>query len=110
MQEMLVPTRAADTRASIREGLNENRRITHPKSQREGTSVQSEGHFLKKLKSSMLSDQTSRGERFILVITNPGHHVAGCSLKGQQRQSRQWGYSYGQAQEQLQVKRPPTCF
>ena len=59
MQEMLVLARAADTRAAIREGLYETRRITNPKSQREGTSIWLEGHFLKKSKSFMLSDQTS---------------------------------------------------
>ncbi|GFY87396.1 hypothetical protein Acr_05g0010350 [Actinidia rufa] len=61
VHEMLVPSRAVDTRAVIREGVNETRRITHPKSQHEGTSAQFEGHFLKKPKSSMLSDQTSPG-------------------------------------------------
>ncbi|GFS41415.1 hypothetical protein Acr_00g0074170 [Actinidia rufa] len=52
VQEMLVPARAVDTRAVIREGVNKTRRITHPKSQREGASGQSEGHFLKKSKRS----------------------------------------------------------
>ncbi|GFS35658.1 hypothetical protein Acr_00g0041320 [Actinidia rufa] len=47
VQEMLVPARAADTRVTIREDLNETRWITHPKSQREGTSAQPEGHFSK---------------------------------------------------------------
>ncbi|GFY97572.1 hypothetical protein Acr_12g0001130 [Actinidia rufa] len=64
VQEMLVLTRVVDTRAVIREGVNETRRITHPKSQ----------------------------------------------CEGQKRQSRQEGYSRGLAQEQLQVRKPPTCF
>ncbi|GFZ09981.1 hypothetical protein Acr_21g0005800 [Actinidia rufa] len=70
VQEMLVPARAADTRVTIREGVNETRRITHPKSQCEGTSEQSEGHFSKKPKSSMLLDQTSRRGPIYLVVTN----------------------------------------
>ncbi|GFS35683.1 hypothetical protein Acr_00g0041470 [Actinidia rufa] len=91
VQEMLVPARAADTRVTIREDLNETRWITHPKSQREGTSAQPEGHFSKKPKSSMLLDQTSRREgRFILVVTNLDIVL--------------------QAQEQSQVRKPPTCF
>ena len=110
VQEMLVPARAVDTRAAIREGLNETRRITHPKSQREGTSAQSEGPFLKKLKSSMLSDQTSRGRPICFGCHQSGHRVAGCPLKGQKRQPRQGGYSCGQAQEQSQVRKPTTCF
>ncbi|GFZ06598.1 hypothetical protein Acr_18g0007680 [Actinidia rufa] len=36
VHEMLVPAGTADTKAIIREGVNETRRITHPKSQREG--------------------------------------------------------------------------
>ncbi|GFZ05181.1 hypothetical protein Acr_17g0007530 [Actinidia rufa] len=33
VHEMLVPARAVDTRAVIKEGVNETKRITHPKSQ-----------------------------------------------------------------------------
>ncbi|GFS40851.1 hypothetical protein Acr_00g0070870 [Actinidia rufa] len=110
VQEMLVPARAVDTRAVIREGVNETRRITRPKSQREGTSAQSEGHFLKKTKSSMLLDQTSRGGPICFGCHQSGHRVAGYPLKGQKRQSRQGGYSRGLVQEQLQVRKPPTCF
>ncbi|GFS30325.1 hypothetical protein Acr_00g0011350 [Actinidia rufa] len=110
VQEMLVPARAVNARAVIREGVNETRRITHPKSQREDTSAQSEGHFSKKPKSSMLLDQTSRGGPICFGCHQSGHRVAGCPLKGQKRQSRQGGYSRGMAQEQLQVRKPPTCF
>ena len=39
--------------AAIEETLNEMRKMMNPKSQCEGTSAQFEGHFLKKLKSSM---------------------------------------------------------
>ncbi|GFY93879.1 hypothetical protein Acr_09g0003250 [Actinidia rufa] len=101
VQEMLVPARAVDTRTVIREGVNETWRITHPKSQREGTSAQSEGHFSKKPKSSMLLDQTSRGGPICFGCHQSGHRVAGCPLKGQKRQSRQGGCSRGLAQEQL---------
>ncbi|GFY83219.1 hypothetical protein Acr_02g0014590 [Actinidia rufa] len=87
VQEMLVQARAADTRAAIREGLNETRRITYPKSQCEGISAQSEGHFSKKSKSSMSSNQTSRGGPICFGCHQLGHRVAGCPLKGQQRQS-----------------------
>ncbi|GFZ11223.1 hypothetical protein Acr_22g0006210 [Actinidia rufa] len=110
VQEMLVPTRAVDTRAVIREGVNETRRITHPKSQREGTSAQPKGYFSKKSKSSMLLDQTSRRGPICFGCHQSGHRVAGCPLKGQKRQSRQGGYSRGQAQEQSQVRKSPTCF
>ncbi|GFY87099.1 hypothetical protein Acr_05g0007380 [Actinidia rufa] len=110
VQEMLVPARTVDTRAVIKEGVNETRRITHPKSQREGTSEQSEGHFSKKSKSSMLLHQTSRGGPICFGCHQSGHRVAGCPLKGQKRQSRQGGYSRGLAQEQLHVRKPPTCF
>ena len=37
--------------AAIEETLNENRKITNPKSQHEGTSAQSKGHFLKNSKN-----------------------------------------------------------
>ncbi|GFS43505.1 hypothetical protein Acr_00g0085530 [Actinidia rufa] len=88
MQEMLVPARVADTRVTIREDLNETRWITHPKSQREDIS-----------------------ERAICFGCHQSRHrVAGCPLKGQKRQSRQGGYSRGQAQEQSQVRKPLTCF
>ncbi|GFS29748.1 hypothetical protein Acr_00g0008190 [Actinidia rufa] len=110
VQEMLVPARAADTRVTIREDLNETRWITHPKSQRESTSAQPEGHFSKKSKSSMLLDQTSRRGPICFGCHQSGHRVASCPLKGQKRQSRQGGYSRGQAQEQSQVRKPPTCF
>ncbi|GFS46048.1 hypothetical protein Acr_00g0099860 [Actinidia rufa] len=110
MQEMLVPARAADTRVTIGEDLNETRWITHPKSQRESTSAQPEGYFSKKPKSSMLLDQTSRRGPICFGCHQSGHRVAGCPLKGQKRQSRQGGYSRGQAQEQSQVRKPPTCF
>ncbi|GFY80682.1 hypothetical protein Acr_01g0004910 [Actinidia rufa] len=49
MVEMLVPTRVVDTRADIRECLNETRRITNPKSQREGTSSRPKGHFFEEI-------------------------------------------------------------
>ena len=39
--------------AIIEKALNETRKITNLKSQHEGTSAQSEEHFLKKLKNSM---------------------------------------------------------
>ncbi|GFS42967.1 hypothetical protein Acr_00g0082830 [Actinidia rufa] len=81
VQEMLVSARVADTRVTIREGVNETRRITHPKSQREGTSAQSEGHFSKKPKSSMLLDQTSRGGLICFGCHQFGHRVAGFPLK-----------------------------
>ncbi|GFY87422.1 hypothetical protein Acr_05g0010610 [Actinidia rufa] len=110
VQEMLVPARAVDTRAVIREGVNETRRITHLKSQREGTSEQSKGHFSKEPKSSMLLDQTSHGGPIYFGCHQSGHRVASCPLKGQKRQSRQGGYSRGLAQEQLQVRKPPTYF
>ncbi|GFY94256.1 hypothetical protein Acr_09g0007020 [Actinidia rufa] len=84
VQEILVPARAVNTGAVIREGVNETRRITHPKSQREGP--------------------------ICFGCHQSGHRVAGCPLKGQKRQSRQGGYSRGQAQEQSQVRKPPTCF
>ncbi|GFS44720.1 hypothetical protein Acr_00g0091700 [Actinidia rufa] len=109
-QEMLVLTRAANTRVTIREVSNETRRIAHPKSQREGTSIHSEGRLSKKLKSSLSSGQTSRGGPICFGCHQPGHRVAGCPLKGQQRQSQQRGYSRGQAQEQSQARRLPTCF
>ncbi|GFS33052.1 hypothetical protein Acr_00g0026050 [Actinidia rufa] len=79
VQEMLVPVRAADTKVTIREDLIETRWITHPKSQRESTSAQPEGHFSKKPK---------RSEEAVEI----------------------GGYSRGQAQEQSQVRKPPTCF
>ncbi|GFS38468.1 hypothetical protein Acr_00g0057640 [Actinidia rufa] len=43
--------------AAIEETLNETRKITNPKSQREGTSNQFEGRFSKKLKSSTSQQQ-----------------------------------------------------
>ena len=52
VQEMLVLARATNTRAVIGEALNETRRIANLESQREGTNIQLEGHFLKKPKSS----------------------------------------------------------
>ncbi|GFZ03512.1 hypothetical protein Acr_16g0001360 [Actinidia rufa] len=113
VQEMLVPARTVDTRAVIKERVNETRRITHSKSQREGTSEQSEGHFLKKSKNSMLLDQTSRGGSICFGCHQSGHRVAGYPFnpsKGHKRQSRQGGYSRGLAQEQLQVRKPPTYF
>ncbi|GFZ07784.1 hypothetical protein Acr_19g0007210 [Actinidia rufa] len=110
VQEMLVPARPADTRVTIREDLNETRWITHPKSQREGTSAQPEGHFLKKPKSSMLLDQTSRRGPICFGCHQSGHRVTCCPLKGQKRAVETGGYSRGQAQEQSQVRKPPTCF
>ncbi|GFS30929.1 hypothetical protein Acr_00g0014840 [Actinidia rufa] len=83
---------------AIEETLNETRKITNPKSQCEGTSNQSEGHFFKKPKSSttqqqypvksspnmsvVSSDQTSqKGPTYF------GYHQYGrvidCPLKGQ---------------------------
>ncbi|GFZ04227.1 hypothetical protein Acr_16g0008510 [Actinidia rufa] len=82
MQEILVPARAADTRVTIKEDLNETRWITHPKSQCEGTSAQLEGHFSKKPKSSMVR----RGSR------DRGDTPA------------------GRRRKQSQVRKPPTCF
>ncbi|GFS33916.1 hypothetical protein Acr_00g0031220 [Actinidia rufa] len=84
VQEILVPARAADTRP--------------------------EEHFSKKPKSSMFLDQTSRRGPICFGCHQSGHRVAGCPLKGQKRQSRQGGYSRGQAQEQSQVRKPLTCF
>ncbi|GFY90844.1 hypothetical protein Acr_07g0010410 [Actinidia rufa] len=81
VHKMLMPARAADTRAAIREDLNEIRRITHPKSQHEGTSAQPEGHFSKKSKRSMSAEAVTIG-----------------------------GYSYIQCGQIGQVKRPLTYF
>ena len=99
VQEMLMPARATDTRAAIGKALNETRRITNPKSHREGTSIQPKGYFLKKLKSSKSQQQysarfsptisvvsfgqTSRGGPICFGCHQPGHRVAGCPLKGQ---------------------------
>ncbi|GFY91165.1 hypothetical protein Acr_07g0013610 [Actinidia rufa] len=82
MQEMLVPARAAGTKAAIRECLNETKRITNSKPQREGTSIWPEGHFLKKPKSFILSDQISRGGPTCFGCHQPGHRVVDCPLKG----------------------------
>ena len=57
MQEILVLARATNTRAAIREALNETRRITNPNPQCEGMSIRPKGHYLKKPKSSTSQEQ-----------------------------------------------------
>ncbi|XP_057493165.1 uncharacterized protein LOC130778658 [Actinidia eriantha] len=112
--------------AAIEETLNETRKITNPKSQREGTSNQSEGRSFKKPKSSttqqqypvrpspnmsvVSSDQTSRRGPTCFGCHQYGHRVIDCPLKGQLRQSQSRAQSYSQTQDQTQGRRPPTCF
>ncbi|GFS37772.1 hypothetical protein Acr_00g0053850 [Actinidia rufa] len=89
--------------AAIKETLNETRKIQNPKSQRGGTSNQSEGHSFKMPKSStaqhqyptrslsatsvVSSGQTYRGGPIYFGCHQPGHCVMDCPLKGQQQQS-----------------------
>ncbi|GFZ02656.1 hypothetical protein Acr_15g0012640 [Actinidia rufa] len=112
--------------AAIEEILNETRKIQNPKSQREGTSNQSDGRSFKKLRNSIAqqqyltrslpatpvvsSGQISRGGPIYFGYHQPGHHIVDCPLKGQQRQSQQRGQSHIQTQGQSLVKGPPTCF
>ncbi|GFZ08181.1 hypothetical protein Acr_19g0011180 [Actinidia rufa] len=112
--------------AAIEETLNETRKIQNPKSQREGTSNQSEGRSFKKPRtytaqqqyttrslpatSVISSGQTSRGGPIRFGCHQPGHCIVDCPLKGQQRQSQQGGQSHIQAQGQSLVKGPPTCY
>ncbi|GFS40413.1 hypothetical protein Acr_00g0068400 [Actinidia rufa] len=105
---------------AIEETLNETRKITNSKSQREGTSNQSEGHSFKKPKSSttqqqypvrpspnmsvVSSDQTSRRGPTCFGCHQYGHRVLDCPLKGQLRQSQSRAQSYSQTQDQTQVQ------
>ncbi|GFY88798.1 hypothetical protein Acr_06g0007380 [Actinidia rufa] len=84
--------------AAIEETLNETRKIQNPKSQREGTSNQSEGHSSKKPRnftaqqqyparsspaiSVVSSGQTSRGGPICFGCHQPGHHIVDYPLKG----------------------------
>ncbi|GFZ05513.1 hypothetical protein Acr_17g0010850 [Actinidia rufa] len=86
VQEMLVPARVVETRAVIREGVNETRRITHPKSQ----------HI------------SGRADLFWLspIWTS----CCGLPIEGSKEAVETRGYFRGLAHEQLQVRKPPTCF
>ncbi|XP_057510768.1 uncharacterized protein LOC130793138 [Actinidia eriantha] len=111
---------------AIEETLNESRKITNPKSQREGASNQSEGRFFKKLKNSTSqqqhparslpitsvasSGQTSWGRPICFGCHQSGHHVMDCPLIGQLQQSQQRGQPHSQAQGQSQIRGPPTCY
>ncbi|GFY86959.1 hypothetical protein Acr_05g0005980 [Actinidia rufa] len=112
--------------AAIEETLNETRKIQNPKSQREGTSNQSEGRSSKKPRnftaqqqypvrsspatSVVSSGQTSWGGPICFGCHQPGNRIVDCPLKGQQRQSQQGGQSHIQAQGQSLVKGPPTYY
>ena len=99
--------------AAIEEILNKTRKITNSKSQREGTSNQSEGRSYKKSKNSTAQQQyptrsspvtsvvsfgqTSREGLICFGCHHSGHRVMDCPLKGQQQQSQQRGQSHIQA-------------
>ena len=86
--------------AAIEKTLNETRKMINPKSQREGTSAQYKGCFLKKPKSFMSqqqyparssptisvapSNQASRIGPICFGCHQSGHQVMDCPLKVQQ--------------------------
>ena len=85
--------------ATIKETLNETRKITNPKSQYDGTSAKLEGRFPKKPKIPTSQQQYStRFSTVLLVVPSrqspragltcfgchqSGHHMVGGPLKGQ---------------------------
>ncbi|GFS43254.1 hypothetical protein Acr_00g0084370 [Actinidia rufa] len=96
-------TSLSSAAAAIEETLNETRKSQNPKSQREGTSNQSEGRSSKKPKnfttqqqyparsspatSVVSSGQTSQGGPIYFGCHQPGHRIVDCPLKGGSYQS-----------------------
>ena len=65
-------TMISSAAAAIKETFNKTRKITNPKSQREGTSAQSKGHFPKKSKIPTSQQQYSTKSSVILSVTPSG--------------------------------------